>query len=657
MADHDSIVSSDKLKAIADAIRDKTGKNGLLTLDDMPDEIESISGGGGETPTCGIVPTSWSDDGYVLSADSYGNVVSGACYVQADDSTLDLRDYLSLNPNLTDSNYAYSMTYLYLKDITFQTAPEIIGSYAFNNNYYLEISELPEGVESIGAFAFYNAYNVAISEIPSTVTYIGDSAFSYSWDFASTIQHYSNSKVYHIGDMVENGGYYYLCIQDILIPEEFDYDHWYMTSYDDNRIIYNCVGIYDRGSQYSFGDVVVIDNDGQKSLSTILYGDVPIRFTDQYCPDILGYHSSSTQYSLGDVVIYEDGNESYNRYAITCIVPTSGELDWDCWATGDHPTILGVYDNTQTYNVGDVVAIYSDNVYPGHYEAITCIDAVTSPEELDPDKWISGGYPEILGVYSSSSTYAFGDTVVHSGDIYTCAIPVTSPETFDSAKWISGYAPNITEIFDNTHTYNAGEVVAFKPSGYQQYQPYTCWEDVDTGIDPSDDYDHWTNGYYPGMAHDVWSYTGVTHVGDVMYENNSTGAVTVVAPKQNHILTPVDGYHYGIKEEYDSTHQYIAGDVIYLYDADYNEYQYYVCISPIYITGEFDNQYWNQLYSYDSTDLKILTFTGTPETIESSAFSDTSYSMIRVPWSEGDVSDAPWGFAKTIIYDYNPGNS
>ena len=79
MADHDSIVSSDKLSAIADAIRDKTGKNGLLTLDQMPDEIESISGGGGDTPDCGIVPTSWSSIGMVKSIDVYGDVLPFAC--------------------------------------------------------------------------------------------------------------------------------------------------------------------------------------------------------------------------------------------------------------------------------------------------------------------------------------------------------------------------------------------------------------------------------------------------------------------------------------------------------------------------------------------------------------------------------------------------
>ena len=80
MADHDSIVSSDKLEAIADAIREKTHKDNLMTLDDMPDEIASISGGGGDVPECGIVPTSWASNGFVLTADSYGDVLPGALY-------------------------------------------------------------------------------------------------------------------------------------------------------------------------------------------------------------------------------------------------------------------------------------------------------------------------------------------------------------------------------------------------------------------------------------------------------------------------------------------------------------------------------------------------------------------------------------------------
>lgn len=41
---------TDKLSAIGDAIRSKTGKTDLLTLDQMPTEINSISGGGSDLP-------------------------------------------------------------------------------------------------------------------------------------------------------------------------------------------------------------------------------------------------------------------------------------------------------------------------------------------------------------------------------------------------------------------------------------------------------------------------------------------------------------------------------------------------------------------------------------------------------------------------------
>lgn len=41
---------TDKLTAIANAIRAKTGKSATMTIDEMPTEIANISGGGGITP-------------------------------------------------------------------------------------------------------------------------------------------------------------------------------------------------------------------------------------------------------------------------------------------------------------------------------------------------------------------------------------------------------------------------------------------------------------------------------------------------------------------------------------------------------------------------------------------------------------------------------
>jgi hypothetical protein len=54
------------------------------------------------------------------------------------------------------------------------------------------------------------------------------------------------------------------------------------------------------------------------------------------------------------------------------------------------------------------------------------------------------------------------------------------------------------------------------------------------------------------------------------------------------------------------------------------------------------------------TNLKSLTFKGTPTTISSSAFFDcNNLTTINVPWSEGEVANAPWGATNaTINYNY-----
>ena len=48
---------TDKIKSIADAIRSRTGKSSALTLDQMPSEILSISGGSAALQSKTVTPT------------------------------------------------------------------------------------------------------------------------------------------------------------------------------------------------------------------------------------------------------------------------------------------------------------------------------------------------------------------------------------------------------------------------------------------------------------------------------------------------------------------------------------------------------------------------------------------------------------------------
>lgn len=57
------------------------------------------------------------------------------------------------------------------------------------------------------------------------------------------------------------------------------------------------------------------------------------------------------------------------------------------------------------------------------------------------------------------------------------------------------------------------------------------------------------------------------------------------------------------------------------------------------------------------TGLAELTFLGTPTSIGATAFNACrNIAIIRVPWSEGAVANAPWGLPNTatIIYNYTP---
>ena len=53
----------------------------------------------------------------------------------------------------------------------------------------------------------------------------------------------------------------------------------------------------------------------------------------------------------------------------------------------------------------------------------------------------------------------------------------------------------------------------------------------------------------------------------------------------------------------------------------------------------------------------VLTFKGTPDSIGANAFNynGSSLKTINVPWAEGAVANAPWGFGGTINYNYTGG--
>lgn len=135
-----------KLKSIADAIREKTGKTDGLTLDAMPEEIRNI-----KTAKEPYVEETYDENGYLLSFKLVGNYNRIRAYMFAYQSKLNIKEM-----------------------------PEgirYIESGAFQNCDSLTMEKLNGVIEVINSYAFYNCYGVKISRIPASVTSIYNETF------------------------------------------------------------------------------------------------------------------------------------------------------------------------------------------------------------------------------------------------------------------------------------------------------------------------------------------------------------------------------------------------------------------------------------------------------------------------------------------------
>ena len=116
---------TDKLTAIANAIRTKTGGTNSLTLDQMASEISNIQSGGAIEP--------YIEEVY----DSNGNLID-----------VNMHGFTKIRTN------------------------------AFYGCSRLALTSLPSGLTSIGSNAFYNCSSLALTSLPSGLTNIGYRAFS-----------------------------------------------------------------------------------------------------------------------------------------------------------------------------------------------------------------------------------------------------------------------------------------------------------------------------------------------------------------------------------------------------------------------------------------------------------------------------------------------
>lgn len=222
---------TDKLTAIANAIRTKTGKTGQLTLDAMPDEIMSIEGGGGSSdvlfPFGGVNATlvSTYDQYYTLDdtsfergvtapststtikaavTNAYTNTTGSPTYAYGDKDIVVVQ-YCNVELDYDDSavekvkqiKSSYAMVSWLSKrkttDTSNKTTRQLFGTGSANAmEYYNGSGVLTRAVATYGVYATPQAPSVASSTAAST--YVRVNSPSISCRYSTTYESADNMK-------------------------------------------------------------------------------------------------------------------------------------------------------------------------------------------------------------------------------------------------------------------------------------------------------------------------------------------------------------------------------------------------------------------------------------------------------------------------------
>ena len=138
---------TDKLTAIANAIRAKDGTSDKMTLAEMPSKIAAIQAGGAAEP--------YTEETY----DQSGNIISAT-----------LHGHTSIRDSAFSGCSKLALTSL-------PSSLTSIGDDAFYNCTKLALTSLPSGITSIGSSAFKECVGLALTSLPSGITSIGSGAF------------------------------------------------------------------------------------------------------------------------------------------------------------------------------------------------------------------------------------------------------------------------------------------------------------------------------------------------------------------------------------------------------------------------------------------------------------------------------------------------
>lgn len=163
---------TDKLKAIADAIRSKTGSSDAMTLDEMPEKIAAIETG--SSPTAPYVEETYDESGELTAVRMVGHSKVRAGMFSSMTELLKVE----LPSTLTTIEDRAFNSCSNLKELNLPDNITSIGASAFSGCMLAKITHLPDKLRVINNNAFVLCSCARITELPSTIESIGSYAFS-----------------------------------------------------------------------------------------------------------------------------------------------------------------------------------------------------------------------------------------------------------------------------------------------------------------------------------------------------------------------------------------------------------------------------------------------------------------------------------------------
>ena len=150
------IAEKSELVAIADATRVKCNKSDKMSLGQIAESILTISGGSGNVPAIGFVPSVYNASGYPTMGIFYGANIPTSMFAC----------------NNSDG-YPFA-----LEKIIWNDTLNSVGNYAFRYGKKLTIPELPDSVTSTGTYAFDGCSSLTWTKLPSNLKTVGQYSFN-----------------------------------------------------------------------------------------------------------------------------------------------------------------------------------------------------------------------------------------------------------------------------------------------------------------------------------------------------------------------------------------------------------------------------------------------------------------------------------------------